>query len=61
MTGKLISQYLRDNSIKQRWLAEELDISESRMSFLYGAAAAGLYDAGKSGYLKIRNNHEDLD
>ncbi len=34
MTGILISKFLRENGIKQRWLAEQLGISETRMSLM---------------------------
>jgi plasmid maintenance system antidote protein VapI len=34
MTGILISQFLRDNGIKQRWLAEQIGISETRLSLM---------------------------
>ena len=34
MTGILIAMFLRDNGIKQRWLADQLSISETRMSLM---------------------------
>lgn len=34
MPGLLIASYLRDNGIKQKWLAEQLDITERRMSLI---------------------------
>lgn len=32
MTGKEVAQYLNENGIKQKWLAEKLEVSESRLS-----------------------------
>lgn len=32
MTGKEISKYLKKNGIKQKWLAEQVGVSESLMS-----------------------------
>lgn len=48
MTGKAVSQYLNDKGIKQKWLAEKLDISESRLSGMltgrYPMSAEMLFD-----------------
>lgn len=39
MSGQLISQYLQNNGIKQRWLAEQLGITESRLSLILAQKA----------------------
>ncbi|MGI6616726.1 MAG: helix-turn-helix domain-containing protein [Saccharofermentanales bacterium] len=39
MTGILISKFLRENGIKQRWLAEQLGISETRMPLMLTSKA----------------------